>query len=68
MSQADFLKYVVPNGFMSNERLLECSIEIMKSVVENPGTTIFTQSYYKTRAWETKLTKIIKLSSLFRNF
>ena len=40
MSQADFLKYVVPNGFMPNEKLLECSIQIMKSVVENPGKSI----------------------------
>jgi len=52
MSQADFLKYVVPNGFMPNEKLLECSIQIMKSVVENPGESKITQSETETRIHE----------------
>jgi hypothetical protein len=37
MSQADFLKFVVPNGLVSGDKLLECCISIMKAVVENPG-------------------------------
>jgi hypothetical protein len=40
MSQSDFLTYVVPNELMTNEQLLESSIVIMKSVVENPGTSL----------------------------
>ena len=39
MSQSDFLIYVVPNELLDNEKLLESSISIMRSVVENPGTT-----------------------------
>jgi hypothetical protein len=37
MSQADFLKFVVPNGLVSGDKLLECCISIMKAVVENPS-------------------------------
>ena len=43
MSQSDFLIYVVPNELLDNEQLLESSISIMRSVVENPGTTQYSK-------------------------
>ena len=62
MSQADFLKYVVPNGFMPNEKLLECSIQIMKSVVENPGKSIINPSDTVNKNLGSKKTWIVKLN------
>ena len=50
MSQADFLKYVVPNQLISDEQLLQASIAIMKAAVENPGGCFDKYS----REWEFK--------------
>ena len=58
MSQSDFLIYVVPNELLNNEQLLESSISIMRSVVENPGTkrskrvVCFNQLLGATSTWK----------------